>query len=211
MERNMRSWAEVTAETARSSTRSETFGWYVVRSVGRRDTQVLDWLRRREIESYYPSVREMRPLPRRKLSQAQRRLGLEILRPTTVPLFPKYYFVRLRLTDESWHEVFRLGGLTGMVCKGNLPALIDDALIAHLRSCEVDGAVPGKMPIRMVFSIGDRVRVTDGPFASFNAVVEKGLDAEIQDLDGEVRITVAVDIFGRPTPVELSVDQVVHL
>lgn len=181
--------------------------WYLIRSVGRTDRQVLDWLKLREIETYYPLVRELRPVPQRKLSQAQRRAGIEIMRPHMVPLFPKYYFVRLSLDDDSWHEVFRLGGLTGLVCRNNLPAFIDEALIAHLRGCEVDGAVPGKMPARLVFRAGERVRVTDGLFAAHDAVVEKGLDVAVQDIGGEERITVIVKLFGRHVPLQLGLHQ----
>ncbi|BBF93364.1 transcription termination/antitermination protein NusG [Blastochloris tepida] len=182
--------------------------WHVVRSIGRTDTQVLDWLKRRDVETYYPVVREMRPVRRNKLSRAQRKAGLMILRPKLVPLFPKYYFVRLDLADGEWHELFRLGGLTGLVCAGGLPVRIGDDLVAALRGCEVDGAVPGTTPARVVFAVGDTVRVTNGPFAAQLATVERGIDVALQDIDGETRLTVAIELFGRATPVELMIDHV---
>ena len=57
-------------------------------------------------------------------------------------------------------------------------------------------------------SIGEHVRVTDGPFASFPGIVEEGLDVPVEKFDPDTRIKVAVNVFGRATPITLTVAQV---
>ncbi|MBI5111313.1 MAG: hypothetical protein HZA68_04975 [Rhodovulum sp.] len=204
----VRPWDAVMAAALRRIGSGLGRQWYFVRSVGRSDRQVREWLELRGIEHYYPTVSELRPVPRKKLSQAQRRSGIEILRPHLTPMFPRYWLVRVELTDGLWHDVFRLGGLTGMVCRAGAPVLVSDGEIARLRACEVDGAVPGHMQARMVFSAGETVRLADGPFAGFDATVEKGLDLPLEQIDGEERIIVAVALFGQSVPVEMSIGQI---
>lgn len=183
--------------------------WHVVHCIGRTDNAVLEWLHDRfEFETYYPAVREMRPVPRKKLSARQRGSGVVIMRPQVVPFFPRYVFVRFDMAKDNWREIFRFVGVGGMVCEGNLPVWVSDNLIAAIRKREVDGAVPGKTLARVIFEIGDEVRITDGPFASFPGIVETVLDVAIEDLDVDTRIRVAVNIFGRPTPVDLELSQI---
>jgi transcriptional antiterminator NusG len=182
--------------------------WYIVHSAGRSDGDVAKWLGKFKFETYYPSVREMRAVPRKRLSHKQRACGMSIMRPAVVPLFPRYLFVRFDMGKQDWRDVFKFAGAVGMVCEGDLPVYVPDVLIDSIRSREVDGAVPGKTSARLVFAIGDQVRVTDGPFASFPGIVERGLDIPIEELDADTRIKVAVNIFGRPTPVDLEISQV---
>lgn len=182
--------------------------WYVVRAVGKSDQQALDWLKRLEIETYYPQVMQMRKMPRRLLSMAQRRSGTEILKPQIGPLFPRYIFARFGMARESWRDVFRTAGVGGMLCQGDLPVRMSNDLIGAIKSRESNGAVPASETVRALFRIGEKVQVTDGPFASFPGIVEKGIDCAIGDLDPDTRIKVAVNIFGRATPVDLEVWQV---
>lgn len=183
--------------------------WHVVHCVGKTDKYVIDWLTEKfNFEVYYPAVREMRPVPHKKLSAKQRKSNIEILRPAVVPFFPRYVFVRFDMDRDNWREIFKFVGVGGMVCEGYLPVWVSDALIESIKKREVDGAVPGKTLARVIFSVGDHVRVTDGPFASFPGIVEKGLDVSIEELDTDTRIKVAVNLFGRPTPVDLELSQI---
>jgi transcription termination/antitermination protein NusG len=182
--------------------------WYIVRAVGKSDQAALDWLDRFEIESYYPKIIEMKRVPRKNLSAAQRKSAVEIRNPVSSPLFPRYIFARLGMARDGWREIFRTAGVVGMVCAGDIPVRISDELIASIRKREQSGAVPGKEKARVVFGIGDDLLVTDGPFASFHGVVEKGIDVALEELDPETRIKLALEIFGRSTPVELEVWQV---
>jgi transcription termination/antitermination protein NusG len=208
---NDRPWSEIERECADRRSRPRGLAWYIVHFIGKTDAHAIDWLRRCKIEHYYPSIREMRPMPRKKLSQRQRASGVEILRPQVVPLFPRYAFARFDMGTNGWREVFDFAGIGGMVCEGSLPVWVADRLIEQIRANEVDGAVPGKTIARIVFSPGDNVRVIDGPFAQFPGVVERGLDKTLAELDPEDRIKVAVNIFGRATPVDLELTQVEKL
>lgn len=182
--------------------------WYIVRSVGKTDQHALDWLKRFNVETYYPKTIQLRPVARKFLSSSQRRSGMEILRPAISPLFPRYIFARLDLGRHGWHEIFRTAAIGGMVCDGNLPVLINETLFAKIKGREVDGAIQATVTTRALFEIGDEVEVTDGPFAGFPGIVERGLDSAITELAPDDRIKVAVTLFGRAVPVELDVWQV---
>lgn len=189
----------------------ENLRWYLLQCASKSDQYVRDWLDKLHFENYYPQVREMRPVPKRKLTASQRKAEMTIMRPQTVPFFPRYIFVRFDIGGGLWRDIFGFVGVVGMHCSGDVPAPIEDALIDRLRANEVDGAIPGKTQSRHIFRLGERVRVIDGPFASFYGTVEKLADVPIEAIDPDTRIKVALDIFGRATPVELEVSQVAKL
>jgi transcriptional antiterminator NusG len=143
------------------------------------------------------------------MSARQRASGGEVRKPTATPLFPRYIFMHADRRDPRIHTVFELSGVGGLVCRDGAPVWMPDPVIAGIRSRENgNGIVPGKESMRAVFRIGDEIRVTDGPFASFPMIVERGLDVAIEEFDPETRIKVVVNIFGRATPVELEIWQV---
>jgi transcriptional antiterminator NusG len=205
--------AEQATERARTfdRTRGDDPRWHLVQCAGKSDVYVLEWLKKLEFETYYPQVREMKPVPKRKLTQSQRKAEMRIMRPQVVPFLPRYVFVRFDLRRSAWRDIFGFAGVVGMHCNGDLPAPIADGLIDALRGNELDGAIPGKTPSRMIFRLGERVRVIDGPFASFYGTVERLANVPIEEIDPDTRIRVAVDIFGRATPVELEVSQISKL
>ena len=63
----------------------------------------------------------------------------------------------------------------------------------------------------MIFKVGERVRVAHGPFTSFQGIVERIPDVAIEDIDADTRLKLAIDIFGRFTPVELAAWQIEKL
>lgn len=203
-----RSWNDIQAEVQRIKSTPRGPGWHVVHCVGKQDQFVVDVLQRQKYEIYYPFMRELRPLPRKKLSRAQRAAGAKVMRPQIVRLFPRYPFVYFDLGTTRWREIFDIAGVGGMICEGNLPVRMDATWVEKLRTREVDGAVPGTTPADLIFAPGDQVRVDDGPFAGHLGVVEAGANPELQDVDSETRIRVAVSIFGRPTPIDLDLAQV---
>ena len=108
-------------------------------------------------------------------------------------VFPGYVLVKMVMTDETWHVVRNIRGVTGFLGSGNkaIPLSEDD-----IASLGVE-----KREIVVQYQVGDNVRITDGALESFLGVVE-----EI-DLDhGKVRVMVSM--FGRETPVELELDQI---
>ena len=113
--------------------------------------------------------------------------------------FPGYVLVKMDMTDETYHLVKNIQKVSGFLGSGNKPMPISDAEAARILSQVQEGVDRPKPSIR--FEIGEQVRVTDGPFTSFNGMVE--------DVDEErARLKVSVSIFGRATPVELEYGQV---
>lgn len=185
--------------------------WYIVQSIRGTDQQALNAFKRFKIQTYYPIIMQLKPMPRRRMSASQRQGGLSIQVPTEVALFPRYVFANFDIEHSDWHDAFEVAGVGGLICRDGLPVWMPDETIASIKKRENNGVIPGKDSVRAIFNIGDEVTVTNGPFASFPGIVEEGLDVPIEKLVASMRIKVAVNIFGRATPVELEYWQVAKL
>jgi transcriptional antiterminator NusG len=113
--------------------------------------------------------------------------------------FPGYVLVKMELNDETFHLIKSTPKVTGFLGAGAKPVPVPEAEVERIMKQVKEGIERPKPSI--TFEIGEQVRVADGPFASFNGVVEE-IDEE------RARVKVAVSIFGRPTPVELEYAQV---
>lgn len=109
-------------------------------------------------------------------------------------VFPGYVLIKMVLTDDTWHLVRNVRGVTGFVgSNANNPTpLTEDEVLAMGME---------KHEIVVLYNVGDHVRILDGPLASFTGTVEE-IDAEKNS------VRVVVSMFGRETPVELELDQV---
>jgi transcriptional antiterminator NusG len=120
-------------------------------------------------------------------------------RTITRKSYPGYVLVRMIMTDLSWHLIQSIPKVTGFIGGKNRPAPMRDSEARHiLELMEKSKDVPRP---NYTFQRGEEVRVNDGPFMGFNAIV--------QDTDYEKgKVTVSVTIFGRQTPTELDFSQV---
>lgn len=186
----------------------QTERWYMTRCQRGTDNQVIAGFEAAGIQTYYPKILEMTPVPRRELTASQRNCGHTIQKPRPRPLFPRYVLVFVDLRNFDWQAMFKRIGAAGFTCEGNLPVALRDAEMQRIKARENGGLIDGKEKTRMVFGLGEEITVTSGPFASFPATVESVLDLPIGDLDSATRIDVAINIFGRMTRVELELWQV---
>ena len=108
-------------------------------------------------------------------------------------IFPGYVLVKMILTDESWHLVRNARGSTGFVSMDGKPVPLTEAEVLELGMEHREIVVP--------FSVGDAVKVTDGPLEGFLGTIEE-LDPD------KDRVRVVVSMFGRETPVDLELDQI---
>ena len=114
-------------------------------------------------------------------------------------LFPGYVLAHMYLTDDTYHLIGETPKVTGFLGPQGKPTPITQAEADRILN-QTTESVERPRP-QISFEIGEEVRVTDGPFASFNGTVE--------DIDEErARLKVSVSIFGRATPVELEYSQV---
>ena len=113
--------------------------------------------------------------------------------------FPGYVLIKMDMSDETWHLVKNTAKVTGFLGSRGRPAPISDAEAMRIMRQVQEGIERPKPSV--TFEVGEQVRVCDGPFTSFNGLVEE-VDEE------KARIKVAVSIFGRATPVELEYSQV---
>ncbi len=113
--------------------------------------------------------------------------------------FPGYVLVKMTLSDQTYHLIKETPKVTGFLGSGNKPMPVPQKEVDRIRGVIEEGETRPRSTI--TFDIGESVRVTDGPFASFSGVVEE-VDEETE------RVKVAVSIFGRATPVELEFTQV---
>ena len=115
-------------------------------------------------------------------------------------IFPGYVLVEMELTDETWHVIKNTPRVTGFLGgSGNRPTPISEKEVAKILS-QMEEGVERPRP-KVLFEVGEMVRVKDGPFADFNGNVE-----EVNYEKSKVRVSVA--IFGRSTPVELDFSQI---
>ena len=112
--------------------------------------------------------------------------------------FPGYVLIQMEMNDDTWHMVKQTQKTTGFL-GGKKPVAMTEREAKQVMAQMQEGVE--KPRARVVYEVGEQVRVTDGPFASFTGVVDE-VDLE------KTRVKVSVTIFGRPTAVELEFGQV---
>jgi transcriptional antiterminator NusG len=113
--------------------------------------------------------------------------------------FPGYIFVQMELDDETWHFIKNTPKVTGFVGHATQPPEVPESEVREITQQMEEGALRPKP--KVLFEVGEAVKVIDGPFQDFNGTVE-----EVRPEKGKVRVLIS--IFGRATPVELDFVQV---
>ena len=121
---------------------------------------------------------------------------------STKKFFPSYILVEMHLTDESWHLVNDMPGVTGFVGGQSGPTPLSRSEVGRIlgrMDKEKDTIIP-----EIPFTLGEHIRIKDGPFSDFTGVID-----EINADRGKLKVLVS--IFGRETPVELDFLQVENI
>jgi transcriptional antiterminator NusG len=169
--------------------------WYIVQAYSNFENKVAESIREQAKQRHLDHLFDEVIVPKEKVVEVRRGRKVDAERK----FFPGYVLVKMDLSDEAYHLIKNTPKVTGFLGTDNKPMPISDAEAARILQQVQEGIERPKASI--TFEIGEQVRVSDGPFASFNGTVEEVDDARS-------RVKVAVSIFGRPTPVELEYGQV---
>jgi transcription termination/antitermination protein NusG len=169
--------------------------WYVIHVYSGFEKKVAQAIREQAEQKGVASSFEEILVPTEEVVEVKR--GAKITSERKI--FPGYVLIRMDLDDETWHLVKNTAKVTGFLGGRGRPLPISDVEAGRIMR-QIQEGIERPRP-SITFEIGEQVRVSDGPFTSFNGVVEE-VDEE------KSRIKVAVSIFGRATPVELEYSQV---
>jgi transcriptional antiterminator NusG len=172
--------------------------WYIVHAYSNFEKKVAESIREQARQRGLMDHFEEVMVPTEKVVEVRRGRKVDAERK----FFPGYVLVKMDLTDEIYHLIKNTPKVTGFLGTDKKPMPISDAEAERILHQVQEGIERPKPSVS--FEVGEQVRVSDGPFASFNGVVE-----EVDE--GRSRVKVAVSIFGRATPVELEFGQVEKL
>ncbi|MEM8800376.1 MAG: transcription termination/antitermination protein NusG [Pseudomonadota bacterium] len=169
--------------------------WYIIHAYSGFENkvaqQILDQARAQDLEHDFDEV----IVPTEEVVEMKRGQRVKSERK----FFPGYVLAKMDMTDQAYHIVANTPKVTGFLGPQGKPAPITESEAKRILH-QVEEGVERPKP-KVAFDIGEEVRVIDGPFTSFNGLVE--------DIDEErARLKVSVSIFGRATPVELEYGQV---
>lgn len=169
---------------------SETAKWYVVHTYSGYENKVARNIEKVvENHQLHELIHEVR-VPTETVTEVKDNKTREVERK----IFPGYVLVKMIMTDDSWYVVRNIRGVTGFVGPASKPIPLTEQEVAAL------GVESHQVTVD--YAAGDSVKVVAGPLEGFIGIVDE-LDAD----QNKVKLTVSM--FGRETPVELELDQVV--
>ena len=169
--------------------------WYIVQSHSNFENKVASLIKEEAEKAKILDKIEEIVIPTHDITEVKR--GKRVQRKKKY--FPGYVLIKSEMDNNIYHMIKNIKRVTGFLGSKGVPVPVSDNEIEKILGQIKDGVAQPKSSIEYV--IGEKVQVIDGPFASFNGMVEE-IDEE------KSRLKVSVSIFGRPTPVELEYNQV---
>ena len=171
--------------------------WYIIHAYSGFENKVRDSIMSEAARMGLERLVEAIEVPTEQVTEVRRGKKVQAERK----FMPGYVLAKLELNDDVYHLVKNTPKVTGFLGSSGKPQPVSDAEAARMLNSKEEAAAAPKQKIKVDFEIGDSVKVLDGPFASFNGLVEE------LDFD-KAKVKVSVSIFGRATPVELDFEQV---
>src|SRR5215210_8451833 len=171
--------------------------WYIIHAYSGFENKVRDAIMAEATRLGLDRLVEAVEVPTEKVTEIRR--GKKVT--SDKKFFPGYVLAKLQLSDDVYHLVKNTPKVTGFLGPNGKPQPISEREAARYFGAREQAAAEPRKQVHVDYEIGDSVKVLDGPFASFNGVVEE------LDFDKN-RVKVGVSIFGRATPVELDFKQV---
>mgnify|MGYP004525838637 CR=1 FL=1 len=172
--------------------------WYIIHAYSGFENKVRDQIMADATRLGLDRLVEAVEVPTEQVTEVRRGKKVQSERK----FFPGYVLAKLDMNDQVYHLVKNTPKVTGFLGSSGKPQPISEAEAARILNTKEEAAAsPTKQKIKVDFEIGDSVKVLDGPFQSFNGLVEE------LDFD-KSKVKVSVSIFGRATPVELDFEQV---
>ena len=169
--------------------------WYIVQSHSSFENKVDKLIKEEAEKAKVQEKIEEIIVPTHNITEVKR--GKRVQRKKKY--FPGYVLIKSEMDNELYHMIKGIKKVSGFLGSKGTPVPVSDIEIEKILGQIKDGVSQPKSSIE--YNVGEKVQVIDGPFASFNGLVE--------DVDEDkARLKVSVSIFGRPTPVDLEFNQV---
>jgi len=171
--------------------------WYIIHAYSGFENKVKEAILSEAERIGLAELVEQVEVPHETVTEVKRGKKVQVERKT----MPGYVLAKLTMNDDIYHLIKNTPKVTGFLGSMGKPQAISERDAARYFGAAQAAAAEPRKQVLVDYEIGDSVKVLDGPFASFNGVVEE------LDFDKN-RVKVSVSIFGRATPVELDFEQV---
>jgi transcriptional antiterminator NusG len=169
--------------------------WYIIQSHSSFENKVAKLIKEESEKAKISDKIEEIVVPTHDITEVKR--GKRVQRKKKY--FPGYVLIKSEMDNNIYHMIKNIKKVSGFLGSKGTPVPVSDKEIEKILGQIKDGVAQPASSVE--YSIGEKVQVIDGPFASFNGLVE--------DVDEDkARLKVSVSIFGRPTPVDLEYNQV---